>query len=224
MSYNNNGYNNYNNNNNNTDESTHIIGNGAYSNNAKQNQSTDIEYPGAYQGNQYQPNPYINQGQSKSSTPWTAIIGFGILICALTFGATWYFMNRGKKESNSSYYSRTATTGRDLTADNRSKELKESQQKIVAAPALRRDNPYSWLSEDYITFTDLSPYTRNELKILRNAIFARHGYIFNSKELTDHFSQFSWYTPRYTNVTRSLTDIERENIRMIEEAESDYYN
>ena len=43
------------------------------------------------------------------------------------------------------------------------------------------------------------------LKFARNEIFARHGYLFKSRELRDHFGALSWYRPISHNVT--LSDI-----------------
>jgi len=77
-------------------------------------------------------------------------------------------------------------------------------------------NPYTWLSERYVTSSDLSGLTKAELRILRNAIYARHGYKFKSADLRQFFSQFSWYYPQYSNVEGSLSKIERQNVATIQ--------
>jgi hypothetical protein len=53
-------------------------------------------------------------------------------------------------------------------------------------------------------------YTRNirdmndeEIRLLRNAVFALNGYLFNSLELREYFYQFNWYIP-YTNDSDSV--------------------
>ncbi|MEO8933565.1 MAG: YARHG domain-containing protein, partial [Xanthomarina sp.] len=38
-------------------------------------------------------------------------------------------------------------------------------------------------------------FTKNELRILRNTIYAQHGYVFKSADLKKHFKQFAWYMP-----------------------------
>lgn len=58
-----------------------------------------------------------------------------------------------------------------------------------------------------------------ELRILRNEIFARHGYIFKSKDLSVHFSKFDWYKPQFKDVNHLLTDTDRENISLIQSFE-----
>ncbi len=49
-----------------------------------------------------------------------------------------------------------------------------------------------------ISLNDLNltkDYTKKELRILRNTIYAQYGYSFNSPELKNYFSQFAWYIP-----------------------------
>jgi len=58
-----------------------------------------------------------------------------------------------------------------------------------------------------------------ELKIMRNEIFARHGYIFKTEDMKNYFTQQSWYVPRYSNVDSDLTEIEKYNIEMIKRFE-----
>ncbi|HEX9060093.1 MAG TPA: YARHG domain-containing protein [Clostridia bacterium] len=61
----------------------------------------------------------------------------------------------------------------------------------------------------------LSKLGAKELSLLRNSIYAKHGYIFSTKEYTEYFSQFSWYKPQYKNVEDKLNDIDKENIKTI---------
>lgn len=51
----------------------------------------------------------------------------------------------------------------------------------------------------------LSPdYTLDELKLLRNTVYAQHGYVFKNEDLIQYFKQFDWYIP---NPNLSLNDI-----------------
>ncbi len=58
-----------------------------------------------------------------------------------------------------------------------------------------------------------------ELRIMRNEIYARHGYIFKLPELNEYFMKQSWYKPESEDVTNSLTPAEKENIEMIKRYE-----
>ena len=54
---------------------------------------------------------------------------------------------------------------------------------------------------------------------MRNEIFAAHGYIFKTAKWSDFFKTKDWYSPRFENVDKYLTIIERENIKMIKKHE-----
>ena len=76
--------------------------------------------------------------------------------------------------------------------------------------------------EDYLYLGDLINLTREGLRILRNAIYAKHGYQFISNDLSEYFSQFSWYAANFTNVDYMLTEIDRRNISLIQMVENNY--
>ena len=54
-----------------------------------------------------------------------------------------------------------------------------------------------------------------ELNIMKNEIYARHGYIFKTPELKSYFERQSWYRALYDDVTDLVTDIEKENAAFI---------
>ena len=70
-----------------------------------------------------------------------------------------------------------------------------------------------------LPYSELKGYTQYQLKIMRNEIFARHGYIFKTAEMKNHFATKSWYSPRYNDVNNMLTDIEQQNIKTIQQLE-----
>lgn len=79
------------------------------------------------------------------------------------------------------------------------------------------NNDYIWLSQRKYSeseFWNMNP-SRETLRIWRNSIYARHGYIFKSEDLTAYFSQYSWYNPLYRNVEGQLSDIEIHNVRVL---------
>jgi len=77
-------------------------------------------------------------------------------------------------------------------------------------------NGFIPLLDHVIPDSALAVLTREELRLLRNTIFARHGMIFQSNDLTIHFRQFYWYNPRSNNVDDRLTENDRINIRNIQ--------
>ena len=83
----------------------------------------------------------------------------------------------------------------------------------------RTADNFDWLSERYATADDLEWRSKDELRIMRNWIFARHGYSFKSEDLQEYFSQFPWYYPESTNVTHLLNQVEKANIEKIKKYE-----
>lgn len=64
---------------------------------------------------------------------------------------------------------------------------------------------------------DLMP--KKNLRIVRNYVFAKHGYAFKSAELQQLFAEFAWYKPVYTNVDDKLTANDKKIIAYILELE-----
>lgn len=81
------------------------------------------------------------------------------------------------------------------------------------------EEDFAWLSQRRVEYSDIADMSLADRRILRNAIYARHGYIFKSDDLREYFSQFSWYTPRYTDVTGQLSELERDNVMFIKSYE-----
>ena len=78
---------------------------------------------------------------------------------------------------------------------------------------------YTIASKKVLTGDDLLNRNKYELKIMRNEIFARYGYIFKTKDMKLYFESQSWYSPRYEDVTSYLTEIEKSNIELIKRYE-----
>lgn len=68
-----------------------------------------------------------------------------------------------------------------------------------------------------LTEEDIKDKTKHELRIMRNEIYARHGYIFKDPILRDYFMQKSWYKP--TTISVTFNDIEQYNVRFIQQYE-----
>lgn len=79
-----------------------------------------------------------------------------------------------------------------------------------------------------LTGSDLKNLKKLDLEIIRNTIFARHGYAFKQRSVRQFFDQVEWYVPVSKNVEGSLTTIEKENIALLRKfekyAEDNYDN
>jgi hypothetical protein len=78
---------------------------------------------------------------------------------------------------------------------------------------------YPEASQRMLKFSDVSGLTSWDLKVMRNEIFARHGYIFKTQDMLDYFSQQTWYRPLYEDVQYMLTVVEKKNLEFIKSYE-----
>lgn len=83
------------------------------------------------------------------------------------------------------------------------------------------DNSYifSNSSSSYLSNSDVSALSDNNLTIALNEIYARRGRIFKDSALSSYFNSQAWYTPKYTqaefdkNVT--FNDYEQKNLQLM---------
>jgi hypothetical protein len=62
---------------------------------------------------------------------------------------------------------------------------------------------------------DVENLKQPTLRMIRNLIFARHGYSFAKKDLRLVFEAYDWYTPVSNDVKDTLTQIEKDNLKLI---------
>ncbi|HEX6280134.1 MAG TPA: YARHG domain-containing protein [Pyrinomonadaceae bacterium] len=74
-------------------------------------------------------------------------------------------------------------------------------------------------SQRLLKTADVENLTKGELELMRNEIFARHGYCFNRKELRQQFENEEWYVPNTVDIKDFLTEIEKKNIALIKRYE-----
>jgi hypothetical protein len=63
--------------------------------------------------------------------------------------------------------------------------------------------------------SDVKNLKRLELEIIRNTIFARHGYTFKKKSFRQFFDPVDWYIPVTDNMSGKLTLTEQQNIILL---------
>lgn len=105
------------------------------------------------------------------------------------------------------------------TGEEQSKTSEEDANSSDAEVTNSDESLYNWLSTQRVTGDDIAGLPKGELRIMRNWIYARHGYIFKSADLRAYFSNFSWYVPRYSDVNSQLNSIEKYNITFIKNRE-----
>ena len=79
---------------------------------------------------------------------------------------------------------------------------------------------YDWLAQRYVTDADIRNCSSAQLRILRNAIYARHYRRFKDAGLRQHFNTFQWYDGYRDEIPASeLNKYEKYNIQFIQRYE-----
>jgi tetratricopeptide (TPR) repeat protein len=93
-------------------------------------------------------------------------------------------------------------------------------------PAAPPSGPGLWLwtSERLITEYDLQAMSGRDLELMRNEIYARHGWVFRRPDLRQYFEGQPWYRPNNDGmanrmVEAELSGVERRNVQIIREQE-----
>ena len=81
------------------------------------------------------------------------------------------------------------------------------------------ESRYGLTSCDLLKGDDLKYFSPRELRLIRNEIYARHGYMFKDTVLQTYFEKQNWYRPLYDDVEEYITPLERANIKFILEKE-----
>ena len=157
-------------------------------------------FNGPQQSTSVQPAP------AKKSNAWIFIVLAVVLLAGLGVGGYFIYQNFIKKTETINYD--TSVNNENSYYDNNA--IDESEYK------------YEYLREREMTYDDVEGKSAEELRLMRNYIFARRGYIFESEDLKEYFEQFSWYVPLYYDVTPRLSDIEKYNVNFIKEWETNF--
>lgn len=79
---------------------------------------------------------------------------------------------------------------------------------------------YPQSSTRLLTQEDVENMRKEELRIMRNEIYARHGYSFRLEDMRQHFGGKEWYMPMSSDVSTALTKTEEKNAELIKRYEN----
>lgn len=81
------------------------------------------------------------------------------------------------------------------------------------------EGKYPFTATRYLEAEELKKLSINELQIMRNEIYARHGYIFKVEKWKKYFTKMKGYVPQFEDVTNLLNDFELKNVALIQSLE-----
>ncbi len=96
-------------------------------------------------------------------------------------------------------------------ADTGKTESYTTSKNRVASDAVFKLNA----SKQKLTEKDLKNLRKLDLEIIKNSVFARHGYSFKKETYRNFFEQTDWYIPVSGNVDNELTPMEKENVALL---------
>ena len=71
-----------------------------------------------------------------------------------------------------------------------------------------------------ITDEKLESLDDKTIELIKNEIYARHGYIFTDRALKKYFEKFSWYKPNDDYSPKLLNHNEKANLKIIKKFQS----
>ncbi len=75
---------------------------------------------------------------------------------------------------------------------------------------------YDWLGLRYATWDDIRYKDAGQIRVLKNSIYARHGYIFKDSNLRAYFNSCWWYNGYRSVVpTSAFNKYEKANIQFL---------
>lgn len=100
-----------------------------------------------------------------------------------------------------------------------SEHLGELRNSPAGGPATPLEDPS--LLDRQLTLAQLDDFSRRDLRLLRNLVYARKGRVFDSGFLALYFARFSWYAPDSSYSDARLGTIDRRNIKLIRSLEDE---
>ena len=90
--------------------------------------------------------------------------------------------------------------------------------------ALTESNPnngrFDFVGYTLLHGSELYNYDKPTLRLMRNSILARHGYVFQSQDLQKYFGNEPWYKPADSNEDIQLSLLEQLNVELIKYREA----
>jgi|CXWL01.1.fsa_nt_gi rRNA maturation endonuclease Nob1 len=101
---------------------------------------------------------------------------------------------------------------------NKKSDKKTAQSETELSQIIPGSYPYA--SQRLLTDEDVRNLSQYNLRIMRNEIYARHGFVFQNTEMKNYFSTQPWYSPLYNDVNSMLSVLEKKNIELIKRYET----
>ena len=127
-----------------------------------------------------------------------------------------------RKESKEAESRRQESIEESKKAESKKETTKASEETKKNRDATDDSYILRKSSKKYLTNDDIAGLSKSDLRLARNEIYARHGYIFSDSSLQEYFENKTWYTgtTRGSDFDESvLNKYEDANLKLIYDAE-----
>ncbi|MFN9321936.1 MAG: YARHG domain-containing protein [Chitinophagales bacterium] len=189
------------------------------------NEPGDNKYDGTF-------NFYANKGDFSINGKWKAFKKIEIQEREYKLSRKNFIYNSAQQLSKESYKryidwekgEKEYKKPKNLTEEEGEEFFRETSEEFVSATEKIYEINASTAE---LTKADVENLTKGDLLIIRNMIYARHGYSFKNRPLRVFFDAQEWYIPVHTDIKKDLTEIEKKNIQLLlkyEKNAKEYYD
>lgn len=110
------------------------------------------------------------------------------------------------------------TENKEESVGEANSNIAKEVEDIAVPVVMNKSGRFPFASQRLLTSDELhkNKYSKFDLSIMRNEIFARHGYKFEAGgEMDQYFRMQNWYQPKLDDVSSLLSEVEKQNIDLI---------
>lgn len=171
---------------------------------------------------------YIVEANELGNDKYNGVFKFTLTSLDNKITGTWKPYNKEFSEMSYKYdlekriFQYDPTKGLNEISSNIEMPVYDSyNEKTDKSEAITADASKINASTHLLTKKDIENMYKRDLEIMRNAIYARHGYSFKNRVMRDFFDNYvDWYIPVSIDVTNELTELEKKNIELIKRYEN----
>lgn len=145
-----------------------------------------------------------------------AVFGNMAYIFRTSDGSSGYFLKTDKEEAIILCNAEGKAVWSFRRVDGSYEDVVEDMNKNLYSPIFLSGRIMTEIMDPYV----LGRFSKDDLYLMRNEIYARRGHTFKTKRLQDLFSSKPWYTPTDSEFEPTLAPLEQVNMELIKNEES----
>jgi hypothetical protein len=176
-------------------------------------------------------NKYVIEAKEPGDDPYDGTFLFAVYPETGRVNGTWSSYDKALAVTRRTYQLERKTFRYDPSQGLESRRLQEIygsyNPETNKSESLTEDAWKYNASTTELTTAIVENMYKRDLEVIRNTIYARHGYSFQNRQMRYLFDRVSWYIPVSTDVTGQLTALEKKNIELLKRYENhaaNYYD